>query len=202
MTLSVLTALAEIVQVLRLENARLRFIQHPVGVNWRQRHTTLPDRITHIADGLHQEKPVRQHDLSGEEFLERAGGLLFPPCNPDVISIISKVETFGETFHLPLMNLHPEEPLEEDKLLELVNVITEEMPGYLFFTGRYYHFYGVSLLTDAQWRRFLAAWLMPTVLVSPRYIGHSLYRNYAALRLTASEPHKPTLPYLMTTVNM
>jgi hypothetical protein len=38
---------------------------------------------------------------------------------------------------------------------------------------------------------------MPCILVSPRYVGHSLFRRFTALRLNSVQPHKPTIPHVV-----
>jgi hypothetical protein len=112
-----------------------------------------------------------------------------------VISVSSKVLLqCGAFIHLPLMNLHPAPMLDSQAVAALIEEVTEGMGGYLLETGRYWHFYGATVLTEDAWLRFLAQFLMPVVLVSPRYIGHSLYRGYATLRLTIEPQYKPTIP--------
>jgi hypothetical protein len=75
--------------------------------------------------------------------------------------------------------------------------VTANLPGYLLRSGRYFHYYGVALLTPQEWLRFLASFLMPCTLVSPRYIGHSLHRGFCTLRLNAVPPLKPEIPQLV-----
>ncbi len=79
----------------------------------------------------------------------------------------------------------------------VIGRVTDDLPGYLLSSGRHFHYYGMQLLDSEAWIAFLAQFLMPCVLVSPRYIGHSMHRGFCALRLNAVPPHKPIVPVLV-----
>lgn len=195
-------ALSKLIFELELTSANLRLICHPVGLNWRQIHTTTADKLRHLEGALYQAKPTRQYEMIGSEFIEKGRTLHKLAEGTEVISFISKVRTASGERHLAVMNLHPEDDLEFTDVVRLTNAITGNMPGYILGSGRYYHFYGLRLLDGTEWRRFLASWLMPTIAVSPRYVGHCLHRDYTALRLTAAPPHKPTVPYVRCSMNL
>ncbi|MBN1630052.1 MAG: hypothetical protein JW990_09825 [Thermoleophilia bacterium] len=99
--------------------------------------------------------------------------------------------------HLALMNLHPVGFDDAHELSEAVRLVVDGTSGYLLSSGRYFHYYGQRLLSVPDWPRFLSQFLMPCVLVSPRYIGHSLYRGFCSLRLNAAPPAKPVTPSLI-----
>ena len=68
-----------------------------------------------------------------------------------------------------------------------------------FDSGRSFHGYGDSLLTEGNWTRFMGLLLLanqprlePTV--DPRWIGHRLMAGYAALRWTKNTEHYLGLP--------
>ena len=92
------------------------------------------------------------------------------------------------------MNLHPAEDLRLDDVCEIVRQVTNGMKGYLLETGRFYHFYGRAVLARRDWEKLLSQFLMPTIVVSQRYIGHSLYRGYTTVRLSTDETFKRVMP--------
>mgnify|MGYP004190599807 FL=1 len=91
------------------------------------------------------------------------------------------------------MNFHPENIARED-IKKAINYISHGHNGVLLDSGRYQHYYGNFLLNESEWKKFISEFLMPTVLVSPRYIGHRLYDGYCALRLTADDKYKTKIP--------
>ncbi len=187
--------LRNIITLLSLQSAKFCIFEHFVDVNWRQRFQSTEQKIQHIRDGLIQHIPNTIWKLQGEDILRNE-------FNPNdfvshkiyVISVSSKIELCGRVLHLPIMNLHPETDLTYDDMKLALEATVNGMSGYLLHSGRYFHFYGVDLLNQDEWLRFMAQFLMPTILVSPRFIGHCLYRGYAALRLTTENNHKPKIP--------
>jgi hypothetical protein len=81
-----------------------------------------------------------------------------------------------------------------------VTDVVNGRPDHLVRSGRYYHYYGLGLLSGPDWLDFVAQFLMPCVMVSPRYVGHSLIRRFCSLRLNAVPPHKPATPRVVSTV--
>lgn len=178
---------------------RLEFMTHPVGVNWRQRHTSPRQKIEALEESLrHGPRDtflLEAGDRAGlAEHLRRAGGRRL------ALSVTSRVwdAAGGLAGHLALMNLHPEGFRGAGELAEAVRLTAGGTPGYLLESGRYFHYYGRRLLTGAEWQGFLAQFLMPCVLVSPRYIGHSLDRGFCTLRLNAAPGAKPMVPRVVS----
>lgn len=188
--------LRKIILTLSLQSTRFMLFEHFVGVNWRVRYLSTHEKAKHLIEGLVQHSPYQQWELSGKEILSQT----FDPGNfvsmrNHVVSISSKIAcTDGTHKHLAIMNLHPENVLDYKDIVKIVEAVTNRIPGYILKSGRYYHFYGVALLEEQEWIRFMAQFLMPTVIVSPRFIGHCLYRGYVALRLSTDKQYKPLLP--------
>lgn len=188
--------LRHLITELDLTLSRFSFIEHSVAVNWRVLYGSVSKKVDHIGEGLVQQRPYDEWTLLGKDILENS----FEPArrvhkNHHVISVSSKVlHKDGAFSHLPMMNLHPDDALDYSDVISIVEAVTEGMPGYLLRSGRHYHFYGISLLSGEEWMRFLSQFCMPTIIVSPRYIGHCLYRGYTALRLTADTQYKPLIP--------
>jgi hypothetical protein len=187
--------LRALVSRLQLQSARLLLIEHTVGVNWRVMHPSTEGKLAHLSEGLVQHSPINTWELSGSEVLAdefSPAQLISGPHR--AISVTSKVQLDGSFRHMAMMNLHPDDRASYEDLVLMLETVTGGMPGYLLETGRYYHFYGDALLTQREWLRFLAQFLMPTILLSPRYIGHCLNRGFSALRLTVEPDYKPTMP--------
>ncbi len=169
-------------------------ITHSVGVNWRQINKNREDKLRHLKSAFHHSTSSELKEYSRKEFL----GLTlerFPVLKEHhVWSIISKVLcTDGEYRHIPMMNFHPEIG-SLNEIEASIKHLTGDRPGVLLSSGRYFHYYGDFLLTQEEWLQFMASFLMPCVLVSPRYIGHRLHDGYCTLRLTADNIYKPLVP--------
>lgn len=178
-----------------LDQATFLLIEHAVGKNWREKHLSTQQKINHIAESLVQIQPVREWRLLGANIVDPAFSAdLLSGDDANVISLCSIVTLeSGELKHLALMNLHPDPGVGITALVGTICMVTSSMPGHVLSSGRYFHFYGADLLNAEEWIRFMAQFLMPTIVVSPRYIGHSLYRGYAALRITTQHLYKPVL---------
>jgi len=59
--------------------------------------------------------------------------------------------------------------------------------GFLLRSGRSYHYYGATLLTEIEWRVFLGKCLLMSGYSDDRYIGHQLVDGYCALRLSSGK---------------
>lgn len=176
----------------------LEFIEHGVGRNWRQRYETPREQIGAIPQALVHTGPfdgwrTRVGELEGVLYR------MVSTRSSTATSLTSRVwnEMGHHVGHLALMNLHPVGFTNAHEVREAVKLVVDGRSGYLLDSGRYFHYYGRQLLTAQDWLRFLSQFLMPCVLVSPRYIGHSLYRGFCALRLNAVPPFKPTAPLLV-----
>lgn len=172
----------------------LRLIAHDVGINWRQIYKNNQEKVRHVESALYQSVPIRSLEISADEFLKITINNLPQLKEFQVWSIVSKVQCFdGEFRHIPMMNFHPEVN-SSSELITMVNRICGYKQGVLLRSGRYFHYYGTTLLDHENWLRFMASFLMPCVIVSPRYIGHRLYAGYCTLRLTSEKIYKPLVP--------
>lgn len=179
--------------------AQVELIAHENKLNWRQRNPTVLDQVRNLRQGLAHDGPFHGHLVRVAHIKEEVGLLAGRISRLKVVSVTSRLfDPGGELIgHLAIMNLHPEGLGDLTALAHAVTATTGGMPGYLLASGRYFHFYGKRLLRGNDWHTFLAQFLMPCVLVSPRYIGHSLFRGFCAARLTSARPHKPTVPTLL-----
>jgi hypothetical protein len=184
------------------DSTKVELIVHKGRLNWRQQNSSPDDKLRNLSAGLAQPGPL-SGQLSNIDCLDGAlRTLTSRTIQADVVSATSRLFDTTARFigHLAIMNLHTDAISDLDLLISVLRETTGGVPGYLLASGRFYHYYGSRLLTQQEWLKFLAQFLMPCLLVSPRYIGHSLFSGFCSVRLTRSEPHKPVVPRLITTV--
>lgn len=176
------------------EISTIKLIVHPVEINWRQRYSKKQEKLKYILKSFEHSKPLKTQNYARSKFLKLKLKDLPKLEKNQVWSIVSKVKCFGGKFkHIPMMNFHVEEKSTKEILIAL-KYIAGGKKGVLLESGRFYHYYGNSLLNEKEWIKFMAEFLMPTILVSPRYIGHRLYKGHCTLRLTPDTQHKPKTP--------
>ncbi|MEM8729548.1 MAG: hypothetical protein AAGF79_06470 [Pseudomonadota bacterium] len=151
--------------------------------------------MAHLAAAFNTQAPHQEIRLTGQEIIDGAVEAL--PRSNYALSLTSKVCMGTATYHLPLMNIHPEVDTCPQDLLRTILDILPDQRGVLVATGRNHHFIGTRLLTTEAWPAFLSSFLMPIILVSPRYIGHALNRGAATLRLFPCPPMKPEWPVVV-----
>lgn len=172
----------------------VELLRHEVMVNWRQKYPTPRRQIGALRESLRHDGPFGGERFTVNRLHQSVANHL--ATSQSALSVSSRVwNGRGEHIgHLALMNLHPVGFRSARDVREAIDEVTDGLPGYLLASGRYFHFYGKSLLTLDSWLLFLAQFLMPCVLVSPRYVGHSLHRGFCTLRLNSVPPVKPTTP--------
>jgi len=176
------------------EVSTVRLVAHEVDTNWRQRYQTTPEKLEYMLDGFEHSRPIREQEYSRQKFSQLPLDELYNLGKNQVWSITSRVQVSGgKTKHLPMMNFHPENGSEED-IKKALKYICGDKRGVLLNSGRFQHYYGDFLLDENEWVQFMTEFLMPTVLVSQRYVGHRLHDGYCTLRLTADGQYKPKIP--------
>jgi hypothetical protein len=173
---------------------KLLLVSHEVGVNWRQKNTSLTQKKKNLLASFTHYNNLYELNLTRNEFLALTL-ISLPKLQPhQVWSITSKVECKGNNIrHIPMMNFHPEGVLKEF-IVKCIKHICKNKRGVFLDSGRFYHYYGNFLIDEKDWVKFLAEFLMPTMVVSPRYIGHQLHYGYCKLRLTADIKYKTKIP--------
>jgi hypothetical protein len=177
----------------------VELLVHQGRRNWREQNRTPMEKITNLREGLRHEGPFSGELVSIGRINHELAALRRRISDVDVVSVTSRVfdPAGARVGHLAIMNLHTEGFCSIEALAEAISQVTGGVSGYLLESGRYYHFYGKELMSDREWVDFLTGFLMSCVLVSPRYIGHSLFRGFCSVRLTSSAPHKPMVPRLL-----
>jgi len=99
----------------------------------------------------------------------------------------------GSIGHIPMMDFRcsPSKKNLQRIIVALNNI--QQAKGVILETGKSYHFYGLNIISDEDWRQFLAKCLLLAPLVDTRYIAHRLQIGACVLRLTACE-QKPFSP--------
>lgn len=193
----------EVVQTI-IENNKeivsINLISHKVEINWRQLYKNEDDKIQHLEYAFNHTKPLKQEVYTREKFLSLTLDKLEKLANDEVWSVCSRVKCEnGEYKHMSMMNFHPEN-ISVGTIIESLKYILPNSKGAILESGRFFHYYGLTLLSEDEWKKLLAQFLMPCILVSPRYIGHRLYDGYCSLRLTTDIKYKTKIPKVVIIV--
>jgi hypothetical protein len=106
----------------------------------------------------------------------------------------------GTQRHLPMMDFRCSSAadLRQRNLHLIVNLLRQigERAGVVLNSGASFHYYGLRLLSESEWKRFLGKCLLLAPLTDARYIGHRLIEGFGVLRIAPSY-WKVTSPYLV-----
>jgi len=183
------------------EIVQLKLVSHKVEDNWRQTNKTSSLKMKNILSGFNHDKPIKEFYCDREKFLGLNLIKLPKLAENEVWSLTSKVLCDGNTYkYIPMMNFHLDD-INLGVVRETLKYICWRKNGCLLESGRFYHYYGNFLLSQDEWTRFIAEFLMPCIVVSPRYIGHRIYDGYCTLRLTIEKSYKPKLPEVIEVLN-
>ncbi len=136
--------------------------------------------------------------MEREDFSEEAMYCLISKIDPRFcLCLDSKVETAKGQYHIPMADFR------RHVSLKLIREIFErlEIPGIIFKSGRSYHFWGIRIVSETDFRVFLGKMLITTPLVDERYIGHRMVDGYYSLRISCNE-HKPIVPYVVDAIEL
>jgi len=100
----------------------------------------------------------------------------------------------GEIRHIPMLDFHCSFSSQNRELASRVSTMMDSAGGYLLHSGRSFHFYGKSLMTEQQLPSFLGRALLLSPIVDRAWIAHQLIEGACGLRITPkvdgeSEPH-------------
>lgn len=75
---------------------------------------------------------------------------------------------------------------------ECVRRFARRKDGYILASGRSYHYYGTSLLTEREWEVFIGSCILCNAaeggaVVDTRWFAYSMRRGFSNLRVTASK---------------
>lgn len=177
--------------------ASVQVISHSVGVNWRWKYQSPQDKSKYLCECFENNcPPLKKYHFDRSDFLSLdLSQITISLDEHEVLSFVSKVRLYdGNYMHLPMMNYHMEDDVTLKYVEEATNYICGNREGFILSTGRYFHYYGNFLIASHIWQKFMAAFMLPCVIVSPGYMGHRLIDGYATLRLTTDSKYKSFLP--------
>ncbi len=122
------------------------------------------------------------------------------------IALNSLLEENEKRVHLPMIDFDTDNPERVKRVIPLMQKY--DIPEALIFSsGRSFHLYGLSLLGEEQWQKFMGDCILLNheligeeyhriQTIDDRWIGHSLIRGYSALRISSNQPHYLNEPIL------
>lgn len=140
-------------------------------------------------------------EVSSQEFLNdsHVEHILLGTPKGQELAIHSDVKLVsGERKHLVMVDMSTSSRAHLEKLRIFLGDHFFQQIAW-FTSGRSFHGYGETLLSESEWVRFMGLLLLanrpklePTV--DPRWIGHRLLAGYSALRWTRNTPHYLVAP--------
>lgn len=112
----------------------------------------------------------------------------------EAMKMISRVKTRDGIFHIPVLDL--DIPVDENGAESAKEVFTNlgVEHGAIINSGKSYHGWGLELLTDAEWRRFMARALLLD-RIDRRWVGHRLLDGQANIRVSEKRGQVPRVVY-------
>ncbi len=113
----------------------------------------------------------------------------------EAMKVVSRVRTKDGIFHIPLLDL--DIPVGENgpALAEEVFRALGIRHGAIINSGASYHGWGLELLPDDEWRRFMARALLLD-RIDRRWVGHRLLDGQANLRISEKRGKVPTVEHV------
>jgi hypothetical protein len=179
----------------------LTLVTYHEGPNWRDVAQPETKELPVLIKGIRQDagERVLSRLLRAEVTAERLKNVAQSLRTNQLVGVISRVTVAGgelrhiTTRHIPMMDfMCPPSPANLEVLTRLFREIGQKK-GYLLESGRSYHYYGLELLTEEQWRVFLGKCLLMCGYVDDRYVGHQLVDGHCVLRLSSGKL-KPNVP--------
>jgi hypothetical protein len=155
----------------------------------------IPDRYVELAI-LHDKSPDEYciDVLHSEVSVEKVDSLVRGLKAGFVLALSSKVQLkTGGFAHIPMMDFRCAPSPKNKAVVKRALKAMGEDAGLLIDSGRSYHFYGVRLLSQDLWIRFLALGILFNPIVDARYIAHRLADGACRLRV-GTGPDKPSMP--------
>jgi hypothetical protein len=145
----------------------------------------IPSRYVELAI-LHDKSPdeysidVLQSEISAK----KVESLVQDLKDGFVLALSSKVQLKNGGFaHIPMMDFRCAPSPKNASIVRTALKAMGEEAGLLVESGRSYHFYGVRLLNQEAWLRFLAMGILFSPIVDARYVAHRLADGACRLRV-------------------
>lgn len=113
----------------------------------------------------------------------------------EALKAVSKVKTRDGLFHIPLLDL--DMPIDENGVEKIKEVALGLGINHaaILNSGRSYHFWGLELLSEEEWRKFMYQALLLD-RIDRRWVGHRLIDGQANLRISEKDKHIPTVVHV------
>jgi hypothetical protein len=139
----------------------------------------------------HDKKMTGEHKFRlsrGDTSIERLE-LLINRLNPERnLSLWSPVELQGgQVRHIPMMDFRCRPTVANLRKIKKALELVGQRKGVILNSGKSFHFYGLQLLSEDMWRRFLGKCLLLSPITDGRYIGHRLIDGACSLRISPDE---------------
>jgi hypothetical protein len=169
----------------------ITLVSYQEGVNWRDLAQARDDpELPLLRKGLKQDSGPRvlmklpRQEVSHESLSDIARKL----GENRLLGVCSNVQLVeGRSAHIPMMDFLCVP--SEDNLRILTTLISDlrQGKGFLLRSGRSYHYYALTLITEEEWKVFLGRCLLMSGFTDDRYIGHQLVDGYCVLRLSSGK---------------
>jgi len=132
--------------------------------------------------------PERSFRLSREQVLEGSIGEIIPQLAPgEGLLACSRLRVAsGESSYLPMLDFACPCSCENSKTIRKLVALGGAPQGVLVRSGRSYHYYGASLLSQEGWLRFVAFSLLFAPVTDSRYMAHRLLDGECRLKIVDS----------------
>ncbi len=143
----------------------------------------LDEATVHVSFRGKERAMTRASVISGD--LERACSE-FSEGQAGSLTLLSEVICRdGSRRHLPMIDFHAFKSNPNQRIVEAVAERLFPGGALILDSGESYHGYGTQLLSDIDFRRFLAGALLFSPIVDRAYVAHQFMEGRCALRLTA-----------------
>lgn len=143
----------------------------------------------------HDKASYREAEMRREEITTRAIAKVQDEAGADfVVGLKSTVRVHGGGVrHIPMIDFNCVPSPESLVFVKTALHEVGQRRGVVLNSGRSYHYYGLQLLSEEDWRRFLGRCLLLAPPVDVRYVAHRLIDGYCVLRVSANS-RKPKVP--------
>lgn len=113
----------------------------------------------------------------------------------EAMKMVSRVKTHDGLYHIPLLDL--DIPVDENGAASAQEVFANlgVKHGAIINSGKSYHGWGLELLTDEEWRRFMARALLLD-RIDRRWVGHRLIDGQANIRVSEKRGLTPEVVFV------
>ena len=151
--------------------------------------------------------PIKVNQITNFQDLRKKLDSIKIPKNW-ILGLISRVEmNNGEYRHIPQIDFECQISKKNLNLIKKqFSQIIKIFPGYILESGKSYHYIGLRLLDEKEWKKFIGRCLLCNfcerdgsgLIVDTRWFGHSLLRDNTDLRIfaTDSRPEPKVVAFL------